>query len=142
MAWGDFCGLWGGRGGGVVEGGEERAVEGEAGGAVEDGVGVGEGEDGGGGVEGGDEHAPGGGGVGEGAVEVGGEEGLDGGVFGGVGGVGERCEDGDVLGQVDVGSALVVGLVGVAVHDQDGEEGVLRYAMREGSVEGRRVGDV
>lgn len=93
-------------------------------------------------MEGGDEDAPGGDGVGEGAVEVGGEEGLDGGSFGGVGGVGEGREDGDVLGQVDVGSALVVGLVGVAVHYQDGEEGVLRYAMRKGGVEGRRVGDV
>lgn len=93
-------------------------------------------------MEGGDEYAPGGDDVGEGAVEVGGEEGLDGGSFGGVGGVGEGREDEDVLGQVDVGSALVVGLVGVAVHYQDGEEGVLRYAMRKGGVEGRRVGDV
>lgn len=117
-------------------------MEGEAGGAVEDGVGVGEGENAGGAwVEGGDEYAPGGGGVSEGAVEVGGEDGLDGGKFGGVAGVGEGWEDGDVLGQVDVGSALVVGLVGVAVHYQDGEEGVLRYALSERGVKGRRVGD-
>lgn len=73
-------------------------MEGQAGGAVEDGVRVGEGEDARGGFEGGDEHAPGRDGVGEGAVEVVGEEGLDGGMFGGVGGVGEGWEDGDVLG--------------------------------------------
>ena len=30
----------------------------------------------------------------------------------------------------------------MTVHDEDGEKGVLRYTVREGGIEGRRVGDI
>ena len=80
--------------------------------------------------------------MGEGPVELAGEERLDGGPLGTIAGVDDGREDGDMLGQIDVRGALVIGLVGVTVLDEDGEEGMLCDAVRDGSMKRSRGGDV
>ena len=80
--------------------------------------------------------------MGEGPVELAGEERLDRGPFGTITRVDDSREDGDMLGQIDLGSALVIGLVGLAFLDEDGEERMLRYAARDWGIKGCRGGNI